>query len=213
MLFINGFSGEEDQDLLPIMDLFPHNTKIIPWNFPLAEDQRENMLTAFVFGSAEYVETPYWFKLDADAYAEDFNTLITDDMKNYVICGHKWGYSWARHIKTLVDWSNKHEAFSALPNDVYDMSRVNGRRYSHARTASYAQFHNSAFVRYAAQLAGDRLPVPSHDTYLWYVANRLDLPIKRHNFKRYRGMNNKTQLDSLKEKIIGVDKRWKLEQV
>ena len=104
-----------------------------------------------------------------------------------------------------MEWANAHPAFKDTPRDVFDQSKVEGRKYWHPRVASFVQFHRSDFVRTAAEMAGGRLPVPSHDTYLWYVANRLGLPIMRTNFKNRRGMDNKSDIDGLKARVAAVD--------
>jgi hypothetical protein len=204
IVYINGFKRPRRNKDLEFLRRMP-NVKLIEWDMPEAESQREKMLTAFVIGAARDVKTPYWVKIDADAFATDDSPLLTPEMKKYVICGHKWGYSFAKHIAPLIEWANKQAAFKNTPQDIFDASKVDGRRYSHQRVASYVQFHKSDFVRMAAAIAGNRLPVPSHDTYLWYVANRLGLPILRHNFKRKRGMSNKSDLNSLISIVNGID--------
>jgi len=203
IVYINGFDSPKDERL-SFLKVIP-NLRIIPWEMPNAADQRERMLTAFVLGTARDVDTKYWMKVDADAYATNDEPLIDEKMKQYAICGHRWGYSFAKHMGPLIDWANKNPAFKHLPPDKFDKSKVSGKRYYCERTASYVQMHQSDFVRMAAGLAGDRLPVPSHDTYLWYVAWRLGLPMWRHNFKRHRGMTNKSNLDSLLIKLREVE--------
>jgi hypothetical protein len=204
IVYVNGFRRVRRNKELDFLRAYP-NIRIIAWDMPEAESQRERMLTAFVLGAARDVTTPYWVKIDADAYATNDQPLLIAEMKKYVICGHKWGYSFAKHIDPLIKWANAQPAFKDTPVDTFDQSKVDGRRYSHKRVASYVQFHKSEFVRMAATIAGNRLPIPSHDTYLWYVADRLGLPIMRHNFKRHRGMNNKSDLNALKIKLAGVD--------
>lgn len=205
IVYVNGFRrAHRNSELDFIRQLLP-NVQIIPWDMETAEDQRERMLTAFVLGAARDVKTLYWVKIDADAYATDDSPLLVPEMKDHVICGHRWGYSFAKHMGPLIDWANAHPVFNNTPKDQFDPSKVDGRKYWHPRVASFVQFHKSDFVRMAADMAGNRLPVPSHDTYLWYVANRLGLPIMRTNFKTHRGMDNKSDLESLKARVIGVD--------
>ncbi|GAG81937.1 unnamed protein product, partial [marine sediment metagenome] len=105
MVFINGMDIENDPRLeflrLP-------NVTMIPWSMPQAENHREEMLSAFVFGTAEHVKTDYWLKLDADSYATDDREFVTDEMKQYAFCGHKWGYSRPDHIRQLDEWAKGH---------------------------------------------------------------------------------------------------------
>lgn len=207
IVYVNGFRRAHRNKELDFLKVLPH-VRIIPWDMPEIESQREKMLTAYVIGAARDVKTPYWVKIDTDAFATDDSPLITPEMKDYVICGHKWGYSFAKHISPLIDWANNNPAFENTPKDVFDLSKVDGKRYSHQRVASFVQFHKSDFVRLAAKAAGDRLPIPSHDTYLWYVANRLGLPIMRCNFKRKRGMNNKSGLEALRGIVQNIDSHF-----
>lgn len=204
IVYVNGFRRVRRNSELDFLRAYP-NIRIIDWNLPKYDSQRELMLSAFVLGAARDVKTKYWVKVDADAFATNDDPLLTPEMKDYVICGHKWGYSFAKHIRPLVEWANSRPEFKDTAPDVFDESKVNGRRYEHQRVASYVQFHNSEFVRMAAKMVGDRLPIPSHDTYLWYVANRLGLPIMRHNFKRHRGMSNKSDLLALQGIVKGID--------
>ena len=62
------------------------------------------------------------------------------------------------------------------------------RKFGHARIASYVALHKADFTRYCAEIAGDRLPVPSHDTYLWYIAARRGWDMLRINVKRKMGL-------------------------
>lgn len=204
IVYVNGFRRYRRNSDLDFLRAHK-NIRIIPWDMPEAEDQRERMLSAFVLGAAKDVKTPYWVKIDADAYASDDSPLLKPEMKDNVIAGHRWGYSFAKHVKPLMAWANEQPAFKDTPKDIFDETKVEGRKYWHPRVASFVQFHKSDFVRMAAEIAGARLPVPSHDTYLWYVANRLGLPIMRTNFKTRRGMGNKTDLETLKGIVARID--------
>ena len=204
IVYVNGFRRIRRNKDLEFLKVLP-NLRIIPWDMPNVEDQREKMLSAFVFGPAKDVTTPFWVKMDADSFACNDEPLLIPEMRDYVMCGHKWGYGWAKHMAILIPWVNNHPRFESLPKDTFDQSKVDGRKYYQPRLNSYCQFHNTEFVKMAASLAGDRLPIPSHDTYLWYIAERLGLPYLRHNFKRHRGMNNKAGLDRVKAAINAIE--------
>ena len=206
IVYTNGFPKGLEEPELSFLKTHP-NVKTIEWDMPEAQSQRERMLSAFVLGAARDVKTEYWMKLDSDSFAMDYTPLLDDEMANYDITGHKWGYTKpGRWISELDKWAEKIPEFKGTKN-IFDAKRLDGNRYGHERVASYIQFHRSDFVRLAASMAGNRLPVPSHDTYLWYVAARLGRPIRRHNFKRYKGMSNKTGLERLKEKIREVENK------
>lgn len=204
IVYVNGFSSVDDPRLAFIRQLHPR-ARIIPWDLPGATSQREKMLSSFVFGTARDVQTEFWMKLDADAFATNVKSLLTDDMFDYVIAGHKWHYTrpgiW---IKELDDWASGQKVFQGT-SAIFNPKNLGEKRYIHERTASYVQLHSTEFTVFAAKLAGNRLPVPSQDTYLWYVAKRCGLPIMRHNFKRFRGMSNVPRLEKLRTKILEVE--------
>lgn len=206
MVYVHGFESANDPALDFIRREHP-NTQIVLWDLPGAKSQRERMLSAFVLGTARDIKTDHWVKLDADAFAVDTKSLLSDEMFDYVLCGHKWHYTkpgiW---IKQLDEWANQLPIFKGTA-PLFDPKNLGEKRYIHERIASYVQLHSSEFVRFAAALAGDKLPVPSHDTYLWYVARRLNLPIMRHNFKRHRGMTNVPRLEKLKRKVMEVEQQ------
>ena len=191
IVFVQGMALDDDR----LAFLKHPSVRLIPWEFPV-ESQREKMLSAFVFGVARHVRTPWWLKLDADAYATDATPLITEEMKRYSLYGHRWGYSFAEHIRTLDVWAGEHPELKAAP--IFDSSRVRGRRYYHRRTASFVQLEKTALTRTAVRLGGDRLPVPSQDTYLFYLATLLGHPVGSANFKKHHGMNNKTDIAALR---------------
>jgi hypothetical protein len=211
IVYVNGFRRIRRNKDLDFLRVLP-KLRIIPWDMPNAENQREKMLSAFVLGPAKDVRTPYWVKMDADSFACNDEPLLTPEMRDYVLCGHKWGYSWAKHMEILIPWVNNHPHFQSLPKDTFDQAKVEGRKYYQPRLNSYCQFHNTEFVTMAAGLAGDRLPIPSHDTYLWYIAERLKLPYLRHNFKRHRGMNNKSGLDRVKTAVNEIEIGFRKEE-
>jgi len=193
IVFVNGMDIESDPRLeflrLP-------NVTMIPWSkendLDNVTDHREEMLSAFVLGAAKYVQTDYWLKLDADSYATDDRGFITDEMKQYAFCGHKWGYSRPDHIKQLDEWAKGHwkgKLKNAPP--MINEGRIEGRRFYHnvKRTISFIQLHKSKFTRFCVKLLRERkLPAPTQDTYAFFVANRFDPhTVGTMNFKKGYG--------------------------
>jgi len=167
---------------------------LIQWDMPEAANQRERMLTAFVLGAARDVRTKWWIKIDADTklkpdgYA-DFSYRLEIPGKAWAtsICGHKWGYTkskgsyGSKHFLNILDewWQARTGEKPLFPADIPLTDR-----YGHDRIASFVCLHRSDFVRKCADMCkGGRLPVPSHDTFLWYCAERLKAGITRYNFK------------------------------
>ena len=189
LVFVNGMEVSDER-----LSFLRHpNVTLVPWAMPKAANHREEMLTAFVVGAAKHVKTPYWLKLDADSFASDSTPLLTQQMEEYVFFGHRWGYSWEEHIRRLDEWAKGHPdlRLNKMP-PMYDKAYVKGRKYFHPgkRTISFVQLNSTGFTRLCVELAGgERLPVPSQDTYMYYVANRLGLKWGSTNFKRRRGFN------------------------
>ena len=209
LVFIN--SMQDDDERLEFLD--HPNVTIIPWNMEGVTDHRELMLSSFVLGSAKYVETPYWVKLDADSYAVNDNPLLSKKMKDLMFCGHRWGYSWAKHILALDEWAKVHpdHRLSGMP-PMFNAECEIGDKYYHpgGRTISFVQFHSTSFTRVCVQLCGERLPVPSHDTYLYYIADRLKLPWESSNFKRRHGFVQGHGFRRVRAQLSEVDSKFQV---
>lgn len=200
IVYINGF--EESDGRLDFLKKHK-NINIIPWEMNNVYFHREKMLSCFVFGPAKDVNTKYWLKIDADAYAINNRLLLNEDMKNYSIVGHRWGYT--KPYKWLNDlniWSqNKNLNFQYQ----IDTSKIIKNRYYHHRTNSFVQLHSTEFTKQAAELAGEKLPIPSQDTYLWYIATALNKKILRYDFKRGCGLYNKRTAEQIKDTLTKTE--------
>jgi len=189
------------------------NVNIIPWSMENADNHREEMLSAFVFGTAEHVKTDYWLKLDADSYATNDTPFITDEMKKYAFCGHKWGYSRPDHIKQLDEWAKGHwkrKLKNASP--MINEGRIEGRRFYHntKRTISFIQLHRTRFSKFCLRLLRERkLPAPTQDTFYFYVANRFDPETVGYmNFKKNYGFsqgNGRSGVDEIRKRLQEVE--------
>ena len=145
------------------------NVRVIKWGWPVAGDNvRERMLSAFVFGTAQHVTTPYWMKLDADSTPN--KKWVWPDYGNHVITGHRCSYTATKggnvpgHFLNHLD---KHAGQQSFPPD------ISTRNYRHKRLASYCWIERTEFTRQLAAWCGDRLPVPSHDTTACYFAQHV----------------------------------------
>ena len=191
------------------------NVRIIEWDLEEAEDQRERMLSAFVFGAAEHVDTDYWLKLDADSYATNYLPLISEEMKGYDFCGHRWGYSRPDHIKLLDAWAAQHERkklCNAKP--MIEEGRIEGRRFYHKkkRTISFIQLHKTKFTKFCVKLLGGKkkLPAPTQDTFMYYVVQRFDPDhMKTMNLKKLcgfgQGRGRRWKVEDFKKKLDEID--------
>ncbi len=212
IVFHNGFK-DPDNELAFIKEVTGRDdVRLIPWDMEKSDSARELMLSSFVFGAAAFVNTPYWIKIDGDAYFGNKEDAVLDHFYNYDIAAHKWRYTKpGKWICELDDWAETND----LDGDVYldEKQRIeatNSRRYGHKRIASFFCMHKTDFSVEAAALAGTRLPVPSHDTYMWYLGERLpDRSWCWHNMKKL-GINNNTDLASLKEIVAKIRAEYKI---
>lgn len=209
IVFVHGIPIEDSRlDFLKLP-----NVTIIPWKMDNADSHREEMLSAFVFGTAENVKTDYWLKLDADSYATDYRPFINEDMKKYAFCGHKWGYSRPEHIRKFDEWAKGHwKRKLRLAPPMISEGREEGNRFYHKgrRTISFIQLHKTKFTRFCVKLLKERkLPSPTQDTYMYYVAYRFDpTSIGVKNFKKEFGFTQgrgKMGADYFKVRMKEID--------
>lgn len=219
IVFVHGMDVDTDERLdflrLP-------NVKMIPWSkekdLDGVTDHREEMLSAFVFGAARYVTTDYWMKLDADSFATDDRPFITEKMKQYAFCGHRWGYSRPQHIQDLDKWAKSHwkrKLRRAKP--MMQEGKVQSpKRFYHKtkRTISFIQLHRTKFTRFCVKLLKTRrLPAPTQDTFMFYVANRFDPEtVGVMNFKKHFGFTQgrgKMGAEHIKSKLREVEAKNK----
>ena len=182
--FINGMRISD-----PRLDFLPPIVKRVQWSAP-SESQREQMLAAFVFGAAAHVDTERWVKIDADVRPLEgckglsFPIVALDS----VICAHRWGYTKpGAFLRRLEDWADTNSLFVNSERVFTEEQLAEAdkcARYGHGRIASFICLHNSEFVRMCAAACPGRLPVPSHDTFLWYCAERLGMKPLGINIKQ-----------------------------
>ena len=156
------------------------------WDAPGAT-QRERMLTAFVFAAPIYVDTPYWLKIDTDVVATNHDQWIFPEWfeENPAIIASPWGYTKPAHwLSTLEAWGDTVDQLSIYPK-VGLTPDPDKATYRYQRIASWLSWIRTDWSREVAGYNGNRLPVPSQDTYHWYVAARRGDKIVRARMKRY----------------------------
>ena len=176
------------------------------WMPPLAnqyEDQRDKMLTGWVYLPPNAVKTKYWLKIDSDAYPVDALTEFPNPRwfeGNPVIVGHKWNYTKQRGkqtrdwFDTLDEWGNTTTLMHhKLPLGL--RFPVGSNKVAHERIASYAAFFETDWSQILSSECHARcdglftIPIPSQDTFTWYVAKRQEKLIRRVNMKRAKITN------------------------
>ena len=161
----------------------------------------------------------YWLKLDADSYATDSRPFISDEMKQYDFCGHRWGYSRPDHIKKLDEWASKHSRRKLkMAKPMLDEGKIKGNRFYHnkKRTISFIQLHKTKFTKFCVNLLVEskKLPVPSQDTYMYFIVQRFDPDhMKIMNFKRdygfTQGKGRRWGVEEFRQKLLEVDEKNK----
>ena len=199
------YHGISEADLAFVHE-YRDQVELVSWDMEEYESPRELMLSAFVLGAPKVVKTPYWVKLDVDTFFSNADDVFSEDMFQYDIAGHGWKYTKpGKWIVELDDWAESID----LAGDVYlDNEKrdeaIRQRGFGHRRLISWICLHKRDFTEEAAEYAGTRLPVPSHDTYLWYMAQRLpDRKWCQHNLKK-RGICTHTNIKALRERIDEV---------
>lgn len=177
LVFVNGFGSAKERAFLDLP-----NVEVVRWRYD-GKTPRETMLAAFVLGTAKHVKTKFWMKLDADT--KPLKPFVWPDYSKHAITSHKWGYT-----KMKGDANPKEHWFTTLEHvfgayfpHKFDLKR--DYKYCHKRIASFAHIERTDFTRRVANHIGDKMPIPSHDTLVWYAASIWGQPIKRMNMKEY----------------------------
>jgi len=179
-------------DIVEFLKPYNNIEKIVKWEFPVASNMREEMLSAFVFGTAQNVRTKYWMKLDCDCTPIVDKVELPPETFESVITASKWHYTKVkgddtgneRHwLNRLDDWADALPDFKGTDRVFPD--NIEGKRYRHRRICSFCEIEKTAWTRHLATMCGDRLPIPTQDTTTWYAAFRLGRKITEHNFRKY----------------------------
>lgn len=166
----------DEREVAPFLER--GDVSIHPWDLD-GVGQRERMLTSFVTLAPHLVETPWWIKLDADCFAGPGASLFDEDRFYEVdLSAHEWYWtspgSW---VRTLEEWGDEALGGRRVFTEE-ELAEADGPRTFTSRRVprfqSIACLHKTEFSRHVAELVGPggRLPVPSHDTFLWYVLAR-----------------------------------------
>lgn len=164
------------------------NTK---WFHP----QRYKMLAGFIHAAAMRVETEYWMKLDLDVVATGNDDWIDKSWfaGKPAIISQPWSYTKPKDQMIVLDrWARKHASLLPELNGTYPLNlfpQPDATSLPHKRIISWCSFWNTKFTKMASRMAeatcGEgKLPVPSQDGFLFYLAKRMDLGIVKPNFKR-----------------------------
>jgi len=163
--------------------------RAVVYQNPHTKTQRALMLNSFMLCAPFEVETPYWTKLDADCQVSPETRLFESaKWRGYDVVSHRWGYTKpAAWVPTLEAWRKSKGVGKQFIQDWEFDAQAENRTFRSARIQSFACFHNTASSRAMAApaVADGVLPVPSHDTYLWFMAEALGYKIERVNLHKW----------------------------
>lgn len=214
LFFYDGASPELRDEINAVIAGHVHHstTRLQAWHPPDAgqyEDQRDRMLTAWVLLPPALVTTRYWMKLDVDAFPVFPVPASFPNMRWFegspAVVGHSWHYTKRRGTKG--DWFEILDAWGDA-SPLLAGTRPLGLRFppgsnrvAHSRIASYISFFETDW---SAAVANDcfcslpdlTIPVPSQDTFFWYVATRMNRAVVRIKMKRH-GFTNQSNFEKL----------------
>lgn len=150
------------------------NTKCVPWSMD-GVDQREEMLSSFILAVSKHVTTKWYLKLDVDAITTKSCDWIDKSWfaDGVVFAAQKWGYSKPSNVLEILDnWGDTVEQLKCY-NRLDVPYRPDWGSVHSKRIISWCFFGNTEWTKFVASLCGDKLPFPSQDTMMYYVAARM----------------------------------------
>jgi hypothetical protein len=183
----------------------------IPWNDKeyIYNDQREKMLTSLIV-APNYVKTKWYIKIDTDAIAVNNKRWIYDDWfyGDYIFISNPWGYTKPPNaIEIMDDWGDKIDKiknFKRLEIHPKPGSDI----VSHHRIISWIFVCLTEWTQEMSSFCKKengtyKLPIPSQDTYLVYLAQRLGLNYKKVSFKKF-GFDHLPFFHRMKKKCLEI---------
>ena len=208
-------------DLLDIVSIH-RQTLLMPWphrgvkyesdpTSRFGRAQRYKMLSGFVHVPAAVVETEYWLKLDLDVVATGNDRWIDERWfdGNPAIVSSPWSYTKpANQMLKLDQWVDVNKDY--LP-EMHGRPPLNLRPrpgsdlVKHPRIISWCSFFQTSFTKLCSTSAEatcgtGKLPAPSQDGFMWYVARRLGLGIVTTRMKAF-GWSHCSGLSSVRNAV------------
>lgn len=158
------------------------------------DPQRYRMLSGFVHVPASYVDTRYFLKIDTDTVATGQDDWIDEQWfeNDPAVVAQGWGFTKPPDQMSRLDaWAYRNHhvlGFDSPPLSLDLKPEPGSDKLKHKRIISWCGFFSTEFTGRAADWAvrtcgQGQLPVPSQDGYLWYLATRLGLEVKRVDMK------------------------------
>ena len=191
------YHGINPKKLDFVREYFP-DLHLIAWDMPEYENVRELMLSAFVLGVSKYVKEDYCVKMDADAFFIDEQDVFCKDDFGFDLVAHRWKYTKPKW------WVHKMDHWIRNREDDWHGEKVGGS-CGHSRIISWCCLQSVEFIRNCVRACPDRLPIPSHDSFLWYMADNLsDCSWRSKNLKDL-GVSHCSRWRSIRENICAYN--------
>jgi hypothetical protein len=151
------------------------------------KDQREAMLTSF-FEGIRNISTKHYLKLDTDviAYNDDKRWLKElEDISEYVFISKPWGISNKEKFLKMEEWCSENKIGSPLT----DWKNKGEDKIKIHRIISWFFLGNVEWNNKWSEKCWDGskyvLPIASHDSFLWHIAERNGDKYKKVQFKDF----------------------------
>ncbi|MDX1964958.1 MAG: hypothetical protein SFX18_17555 [Pirellulales bacterium] len=177
--------------------------RLVSWNMTDVS-QREKMLTGLVVCAATKINTPWYLKLDTDVAAIRSGNWLdlswfspSQDGRMPVFIAPAWGYTKPANILTELDkWGDNNNFIKSFPRLNFPI-RDGQERFCHPRIISWCFFGNTDWTKKIWAECGERLPVPSQDTFLWYCAHRRgDYYVRQRMNEHWAHIKNRRRLQA-----------------
>jgi hypothetical protein len=152
--------------------------------------QREAMLTSF-FEGIKNISTKFYLKIDTDTIATNDNKgwiKEIEDRDKYTFIAKGWSISFKEHIEKLQIWADINPELSKFER-VSGFKEHGDKKLKKKRITSWFFVGNvewnNHWSNYCLVDNHYSLPAASHDTFLWYIAERSKSAYKTVNFKAY----------------------------
>ncbi len=161
------------------------------WTYPPPASQREKMLASFVLLAPKVVETPWILKLDTDTLATNSGVGWCGDNLvegNPVLISNPSPFVDPPDPAFFINkWVTRKN-----PSGLVGTPPVTIPLKEQDRITSWLFFGRTDWCKTVADIIGDKLPYPSHDIMMWYMAKRLGVSFHREDMSQYGWQHGRT---------------------
>jgi hypothetical protein len=174
--------------------------------------QKDRMLSSLLLDAPRLVTTQQWIKIDTDTIAVGPGKPLTKYLGVESLAAPAWPYTIPVDALDQLDawWKRAGEEAATPPLAEQGRKEPERDRVHLSRVIGWLTIIDTAFSRRVAELVRRcSPPFISHDTILWYAAQRWGIPAKPANFKR-DGWDHVLGLRSIKRRVSEVQLGWEM---